>query len=118
MPTHAAIGRQAEDRACRHLRLRGWRIVARNWTAPGGELDIVASRWQTLLVVEVRHRSDGAPLDSIDREKWQRIRRTAATLVRTHELHRYRLRFDVIGIDAAGRLDRRRDVLATGMPGY
>lgn len=112
MPSTAALGREAETRACRHLILRGWRIVARNWIAAGGELDIVASRWRTLLVVEVRHRSDGRPLASIDREKWRRIRRTALALVRTHHLQRYRLRFDVIGLDGDGRLERRRDVLS------
>ena len=117
MATTIDVGRRAESRACRYLRLRGWRIVARNWTAPGGELDIVASRWKTLLVVEVRQRGDGAPLASIDHDKWRRVRRTALTLIKSFRLQQYRLRYDVIGIDGAGRLVHRRDIFAGGQPG-
>ena len=114
-----AEGRAAEDRACRHLRWRGWRIAARNWIGGGGELDIVASRWRTLLIVEVRRRLTGADaLASIDREKLDRTLRAAQALVRVHDLRAYRLRYDLIGIDRDGRLHRRRDVLrAAGMVG-
>ncbi len=101
-----------------HLRLRGWRIVARNWIGGGGELDIVASRWRTLLIVEVRQRADTAQaLASVDRDKLDRTLAAAAALVRAHGLGRYRLRIDVIAIDGRGRLVRRRDVLRVGAPG-
>ncbi|MFW5828659.1 MAG: YraN family protein [Planctomycetota bacterium] len=111
---HLRRGQAAETRACRHLRLRGWRICARNWIGGPGELDIVASRWRTLLVVEVRSRiSAERALDSIDRAKLDRILRTARTLVHAHGLHRYRLRVDIIAIDGEGRLLRKRDVART-----
>ncbi len=98
--------------------LRGWRIVARNWIGGGGELDIVASRWRTLLIVEVRHRSAaGDALLSIDRAKLDRTLAAANALVRAHGLARYRLRFDLIGFDAHGRLARQRDILRQGIPG-
>ena len=93
-----------------------WRIVARNWHGGGGELDIVASRWRTLLVVEVRHRSAGAPLASIDRGKLERTLAAAHALVAAHGLQRYRLRIDVIGLDASGRLVHRCDVLHAALP--
>jgi len=111
-------GQRAEARACWYLRLRGWRIVARNWIGGGGELDIVASRWRTLLVVEVRARSGDRPLASIDRDKLRRCAAAAQALVRTHHLQRYRLRLDVIGIDERGRLRRQRDVLERGWAGW
>ncbi len=120
MDPHAirAQGRQAETQATWHLRLRGWRIAARNWYGGGGELDIVASRWRTLLIVEVRRRVSGAEaLASIDRAKLDRTLRAANALVQKHELQVYRLRFDVIGIDAKGRLHRRRDILKDGVLG-
>ncbi|MDA3963780.1 MAG: YraN family protein [Planctomycetota bacterium] len=113
----ALLARRAEQRACRHLWRRGWRIVARNWTTPGGELDIVASRWRTLLVVEVRYRTDGSALASIDGDKLARTASSAKALVRSFRLQRYRLRIDLIGFDARGRLARRRDVLAHGRLG-
>lgn len=112
------IGQAAERRACRHLAWRGWRIVARNWIGGGGELDIVASRWRTLLVVEVRRRPQTAEaFASIDRAKLDRTLAVAQALIARFELQRYRLRLDLIGIDAAGRLVRRRDVLREGRPG-
>lgn len=111
-------GFRAERRACRHLRLRGWRICARNWIGGGGELDIVASRWRTLLVVEVRQRVDSAAaFASIDRDKLDRTLSAAHALIRAHSLQRYRLRIDAIGIDKDGRLMRRRDILNAGMIG-
>jgi putative endonuclease len=112
------LGAAAERRARRHLLLRGWRMCAVNWIGGGGEIDIVASRWRTLLIVEVRRRAGAdAALASIDRAKLDRTIAAAAALVRTHRLQRYRLRFDVIGFDAKGRLSRQRDILRRGRPG-
>lgn len=114
MPASAdprAVGQAAERAAARHLRLRGWRLCARNWIGGGGELDLVASRWRTLLVVEVRRRADHEAAGwSVDAAKLERTRRAARTLIRQHHLHRYRLRIDLFLYDAAGRLERRRDV--------
>ena len=43
---------------CRwHLRLHGWRIVARGWRCPSGEIDILARRGRVLAVVEVKSRA-------------------------------------------------------------
>lgn len=110
-PDPLLLGRQAERAAERHLRLRGWRICARNWVGGGGELDLVASRWRTLLVVEVRRRADHEAAGwSVDAAKLERTRRAARALIRQHQLHRYRLRIDLVLFDAHGRLERRRDV--------
>ena len=116
---HASrIGAAAERRAERMLILRGWRICARNWIGGGGELDIVASRWRTLLIVEVRQRASGAAaLASIDRAKLDRTIAAARSLIRTHALERYRLRFDVIGFAANGTAIWRCDILKLGAPG-
>ncbi len=105
------VGGAAERAAELHLRRRGWRICARNWIVGGGELDVVAARWRTLLVAEVRRRvSHDDAAASVDAAKLERTRRAARALVRQHGLHRYRLRIDLFLYDAAGRLDRRRDI--------
>lgn len=106
-----AVGQQAERAAQRYLAWRGWRICARNWIGGGGELDIVASRWRTLLVAEVRRRIDHDVAGwSVDAAKLERTRRAAHALIRQHGLQRYRLRIDLFLYDAAGRLERREDV--------
>jgi putative endonuclease len=118
--SHATlIGAAAERRAMRMLMLRGWRICARNWIGGGGELDIVASRWRTLLIVEVRQRASGAAaLASVDRAKLDRTIAAARSLIRTHGLERYRLRFDVIGFASNGATLWSRDVLKIGILGH
>jgi putative endonuclease len=110
-----ARGVWAEDRAAWHLRCRGWRLCARNWRHGRHELDLVLARWRTLLVVEVRQRSDGDPLASIDRAKLNRTISAARALVRLRHLHAYRLRLDLLAVDRQGRIRRARDVLNQGL---
>ena len=69
-------GAQAEQAAAAFLRGRGLHILARNYRAPGGEIDLVAEEAGTLAFVEVRLRSGtrhGGALESIDRHKRRRI---------------------------------------------
>lgn len=51
------LGRAGEDRAVAHLTGDGYRIIARNWRCAQGEIDVVAERDGTLVVVEVKTRS-------------------------------------------------------------
>jgi putative endonuclease len=114
-PTKTAaqiVGAAAESRACWRLRLYGWRICARNWIGGGGELDIVASRWRTLLIVEVRQRTTlAAAMASIDEEKIARTKSAAQSLIRQHSLERYCLRFDAMGWDEQGCLRWTENIL-------
>ena len=52
------FGRRAEWMAMLALLLRGYRILARNVLAPGGEIDIVALRGRAIAFVEVKARAD------------------------------------------------------------
>lgn len=45
-----------ERYVCVWLRLRGWRVLARNWRTRGGEIDVVAARGRVLRFVEVKAR--------------------------------------------------------------
>jgi len=112
--TAQMVGAAAETRACWWLRLYGWRICARNWIGGGGELDIVASRWRTLLIVEVRQRTSlAAAMASIDEEKITHLMSATQSLIRQHGLERYRLRFDAMGWDERGRLRWASDIMRT-----
>ena len=51
-----AFGLQAESAASLWLGLKGYRIVARNVVAPGGEIDLVARRGGLIVFVEVKAR--------------------------------------------------------------
>ena len=89
-------GRGAESLACWHLRLHGWRILARRARVPGGEVDIVARRGRVLAFVEVKARaSEEAAAFALD--DW-RLRRVAVAAERLAP--RYMRDGDDIRIDA------------------
>ncbi|MGI6783783.1 MAG: YraN family protein [Aminivibrio sp.] len=56
---HLEKGRLGETVAARYLAERGWKILEKNVSFRGGELDIVAMDGAELVVVEVRTRSEG-----------------------------------------------------------
>jgi putative endonuclease len=105
MNRHAAEkrGRGAETLACWYLRLKGWRILARRARVPGGEVDIVARRRQTLAFVEVKARSsEQAAAFALD--EW-RLRRVAVAAERLAP--RYMQPGDDLRIDAVFLVPRR-----------
>jgi putative endonuclease len=113
---HADLGRRGEDLAHRHLRARGFRVVARNWRPPqgGGEIDIVAWDAEWRVCVEVKTRATGevaAPERDIDREKMHALRRAARDYMRRANADETRVRFDAISI--TGRtIEHLRDAFA------
>ncbi|MFC3695365.1 YraN family protein [Chenggangzhangella methanolivorans] len=102
------LGLSAESRAVWLLRLTGWRIVARRWSAGVGEVDVVALRGRTLAFVEVKARStfrDAA--EAVTPRQQARIRRGAeAFLAKRPEFARYVVSFDVVLV-VPGRLPQR-----------
>lgn len=71
-------GRRAELIACTLLRLKGYRILAERVRAPVGEIDIIATRGNTLVFVEVKQRrTRAAALESITAKQRRRIERAA-----------------------------------------
>src|SRR5436305_14858749 len=64
-------GISAESRAAAFLIAKGFRILARRWKSPVGEIDIVARRRSLLLFVEVKAREklDDAAWSVTDRQR-------------------------------------------------
>jgi len=51
--------RRGAERLCRlWLRLKGYRIVVKNWRCSSGEIDIIARRGPVLAFIEVKARGD------------------------------------------------------------
>ena len=92
------FGRFAEALAAWHLRFRGYRIVARGFRAPVGEIDIVARRGQVLAFVEVKARGDlEAAAQSLRPRQANRIVRAAGAFIQSRPgLSALDQRFDVI----------------------
>jgi putative endonuclease len=95
-------GADAERRARRYYRLRGYRILGENVWAGGNELDLVVRRGKRLVFCEVKAKLGerfGEPAEMVDAEKQRRLRRAAeAWLVRHPELAVLEVRFDVVAI--------------------
>jgi putative endonuclease len=91
-------GRAAEWLCLWHLRLRGWRIVARGWRCPSGEIDILARRGRVLAVIEVKSRGElTAAATALAPRQRRRIARAAETfLLSRPDLARLDLRFDLM----------------------
>jgi putative endonuclease len=98
-----ALGRRAEDLACRHLEAQGLRLLERNYRCRAGELDLVMLDGGTLVVVEVRSRSTSAHGDaasSVGQRKQRRFIRAARHLLLSRpDYRRLPARFDVVAID-------------------
>ena len=91
-------GRWAEWLSRLVLRLKGYRVLESCYRSGVGEIDIIARRGQTLVVVEVKSRpSLREAAESITpRQRARLVRAGGAFLARHPELAGLALRFDVI----------------------
>ncbi len=74
-----ASGRRAETVAALFLRIKGYRILARRYCISGGEIDLIARKFNSIVFVEVKTRPDMTEaLTAIDATKCRRISRAGA----------------------------------------
>lgn len=104
-PTSLQIGNAAESLACDYLQQRGLKIIARNYRAPYGELDLIMQDHDHMVFVEVRfrrHNQYGSGADSVTSRKQDKLIKTALYYLQQHPKQaKYPVRFDVISISAA-----------------
>src|SRR5262249_30997662 len=91
----------SERAAERFLRKLGYRILARNWSCPQGELDLVALDGSCVVFVEVRSTgTDDAtrPAESVDERKQRRLTDLALAFLSRRRLLGCSARFDVLAL--------------------
>ncbi|MBI3452792.1 MAG: YraN family protein [Rhodospirillales bacterium] len=100
-------GRFAEHLAAWRLRLAGYRILARGYRTPVGEIDLIVRRGGVVAFVEVKARPDlASAAEAVGGAQRTRIARAAmAFLAARAELRNAALRFDVVLV-APWRLPR------------
>jgi len=99
------FGHSAETLAAMWLRLKGYRILARRFKTPHGEIDIIAARFGAVCFVEVKARR------SLEEARWaltthqqRRIENTARIWLQNFDKPAYHTkRFDVILITRRAR---------------
>ena len=101
------VGISAESRAAAYLLAKGYRILARRWKSPLGEIDIVARRRKTLIFVEVKARDNlDIAAESVTPRQKQRIAAAAEIwLAQNPDETILDIRFDAVLV-APGRLPR------------
>jgi putative endonuclease len=100
-------GISAESRAAAFLIAKGFRILARRWKSPVGEIDIVARRRGLLIFVEVKAREtlDDAAWSVTERQRARIVAAAEAWLAQFPDARIRDMRFDVMLV-APGRIPR------------
>ncbi len=100
-------GLAKEELASRYLQAQGLQLLARNYRCAAGEVDLIMRHGKELVFVEVRFRhsaTHGTPAETVTRTKQGRIARAAAHYLQRHPGNPP-CRFDMVGIEAADRID-------------
>lgn len=96
-----SIGKIGESLAVAHLKARGCKILAQNYRAGRGEIDLIVKDGQFIVFVEVKTRRSlkfGVPQAAVTKQKQRQISKIALTYLQSKNLWDAPCRFDVIGI--------------------
>jgi len=102
------IGRIGEGIAGQFLERKGFKIIARNYRKPWGEIDIIAEKGGIVRFVEVKAVSrerlpdvsremEYRPEEMVDSRKLRKLARTAALYMEVHKDKR-EFQIDVVGV--------------------
>ena len=97
---HIELGREGERIAANQLITKGYTIISRNYRLKNAEIDIVCTKDDKLIIVEVKTRNStifGEPYLSVTRSKQRQIIRVANNFIEEKDID-MEVRFDVISI--------------------
>ena len=124
MAAHNDLGHKGEDMAADYLQQEGYCILERNWMNNGRkELDIVATKDDVIVFVEVKTRRQGSvtsPIDAVDARKQHRICLAADSFLKAFRVD-LPCRFDVVCViynDKASRIEHVEDAFRPRLRTY
>lgn len=100
MATHNEIGKEGELIAERKLVKEGYIVLERNYRFKRDEVDIIASKNDLIIFIEVKTRSNnylGEPEEAVTKSKQKRIIKVANHYMLENDLDN-EARFDIFGI--------------------
>lgn len=102
LPT-TILGKKYENMAIHYLKKQKYKILARNFLCPAGEIDIIAYDKETkyIVFVEVKYRATqlfGRPLEAITPEKARKIKITSQVYLKLKGWLERNFRYDAIEI--------------------
>lgn len=101
------VAKIGESLAMKHLKARGCEILARNYRALRGEIDLIVQDGEFTVFVEVKTRRSlkfGLPQAAVTWQKQRQISKIALAYLQTHNLLDAPCRFDVIAIHLSPQL--------------
>ena len=102
------IAKIGETLAVEHLKSRGCEILARNYRAERGEIDIIVKDGEFTVFVEVKTRRNlkfGLPQAAVTPQKQRQISKVALAYLQTEDRLDTSCRFDVIAIHLSRQLE-------------
>ena len=100
MAEHNELGRRGEEAAVKYFEKKGCRIIERNWTFHGYEVDIIAEDDEFIIFAEVKTRATsdwGNPEESVGRQRMRRMINSASHYLKLNQIDKP-ARFDIIAI--------------------
>ncbi|MBF6628157.1 MAG: YraN family protein [Proteiniphilum sp.] len=100
MAEHNKLGWKGEDAAVKFLESKGHRIIERNWTFLGYEVDVVTEHDEYIVFVEVKTRASaewGNPEDFVGKQRMRRMIAAANHYLIMHRIDKP-ARFDIVSI--------------------
>jgi putative endonuclease len=104
---HLLRGESAEEQAHKFLLNKGLKPVCRNYRCKQGELDLIMTDQQTLVIIEVRYRKTdqyGSAVESVTRAKQSRIMAATHIYLSSQKADRP-IRFDVVALSGNGNVE-------------
>lgn len=102
------VAKIGEALAVKHLKARGCKILAKNYRARRGEVDIIVRDGEFTVFVEVKTRRSlkfGLPQAAVTLQKQRQISKVALAYLQTQNLMDAPCRFDVIAIHLSPQLE-------------
>jgi len=99
--TKLEFGKEAEKAAVDFLKLKGYKILERNYRTKFGEIDIIAQDKDVICFVEVKARHSlnlGAPEEAVFARKQKQISKAAIFYLKINKLLEQAARFDVVAL--------------------
>lgn len=112
MSFHVAnpVGKRGEEIAAHFIHDKGYSVVEMNFRKNYTEIDLIATKDNTLVFIEVKTRISGlygSPFEAITKQKIQNLVRTAQLYQQAHPKLPRQMRIDAIGVI----LDEKKQVV-------
>ena len=100
MAKHNELGRKGEEAAVNCLKRKGHRVLERNWSFSGYEIDIISEYEEFIVFVEVKTRSSvewGNPENAVTEQRMRRMIRAASHYLKINHIDKP-ARFDIVTV--------------------